>query len=153
MQKDFKIGLIVGVLALLVAGAWLATRKSLSTEARLEQSFEHQRQEQPPNEPEPQTPAAPAAPVQGQNAPGPVAPIPPVQEAVLAPEDQASPTEHREKIKTNRFHVVRSGETLSEIAKQYYGSAQKWHKIVKANQDLLKDPDHIQPGMRLTIPD
>ncbi len=49
-------------------------------------------------------------------------------------------------------HVVQSGETLGKIAKQYYGSPGKYQEIFKANTDILKNPDVIQPNQELIIP-
>lgn len=51
-----------------------------------------------------------------------------------------------------RTHTVVSGETLSKIAKQYYGNANAWPKIFDANKDKLKNPDLIHPGQILKIP-
>jgi nucleoid-associated protein YgaU len=36
---------------------------------------------------------------------------------------------------------------------QYYGTPNRWRKIADANKDVLKDPNKIRPGTRLTIPD
>jgi hypothetical protein len=49
-------------------------------------------------------------------------------------------------------HTVSKGETLSKISKQYYDDASKYMKIFKANSDILKDPDMIQIGQELIIP-
>jgi len=49
-------------------------------------------------------------------------------------------------------HVVRSGETLGKIAKQYYGDAMKYKAIFAANSDILKNPDLIHPDQELIIP-
>ena len=49
-------------------------------------------------------------------------------------------------------HTVKSGETLSKIAKQYYGDASKYQKIFAANTDILKNPDLIHPNQELIIP-
>ena len=49
-------------------------------------------------------------------------------------------------------HTVVSGETLGKIAKQYYGEPGKYQKIFQANTDILKNPDVIQPGQELIIP-
>ena len=51
-----------------------------------------------------------------------------------------------------RLYTVQKGDTLSAIAKQFYGKAGDYPKIFKANQPLLKDPDHIYPGQVLRIP-
>jgi Uncharacterized protein containing LysM domain len=47
---------------------------------------------------------------------------------------------------------VKSGDTLSGIAKEVYGNAGKYHQIFEANRPMLKDPDHIYPGQVLRIP-
>ena len=52
-----------------------------------------------------------------------------------------------------RTYTVAKGDTLSKIAKQHYGDANKWKKIYDANRDILKDPDRIFPGQVLKIPD
>lgn len=52
----------------------------------------------------------------------------------------------------HRMHDVASGDTLSAIAKKYYGDASKYHRIFEANRDQLSDPDKIQAGQRLKIP-
>lgn len=49
-------------------------------------------------------------------------------------------------------HTVKSGESLSKISKQYYGSANKYNKIFEANRDKLKSADLIHPGDELVIP-
>jgi nucleoid-associated protein YgaU len=49
-------------------------------------------------------------------------------------------------------HVVRSGESLSKIAKHYYGDAMKYNKIFEANTNLLSNPDVIHPDQVLVIP-
>ena len=49
-------------------------------------------------------------------------------------------------------YSVKSGDTLSKIAKQFYGDAGQYMKIFEANKDKLKDPDQIQVGQELKIP-
>lgn len=49
-------------------------------------------------------------------------------------------------------YVVKSGDNLSKISKQYYGDANEYMRIFYANRDQLKDPDRIQVGQQLTIP-
>ena len=53
---------------------------------------------------------------------------------------------------SEKTYVVKSGDTLSKIAKQEYGDANAWRRIFEANKDLLKDPDKIFPGQTLKIP-
>lgn len=50
----------------------------------------------------------------------------------------------------NREYVVEKGDTLSEIGQKYGVS---WRKIFEANKDVISDPDLIQPGWKLKIPD
>ena len=49
-------------------------------------------------------------------------------------------------------YTVQSGDTLSQIAKEFYGSANKWNAIFEANRDQLDDPDKIKPGQVLNVP-
>ena len=50
-------------------------------------------------------------------------------------------------------YVVKSGDNLSKIAKQFYGDPAKWKKIHAANSDKIPNPDLIHPGLQLTIPE
>ena len=51
-----------------------------------------------------------------------------------------------------RYHSVVSGDSLSKIAKEYYGDAMKYPVIFEANQPMLKKPELIYPGQVLRIP-
>jgi nucleoid-associated protein YgaU len=51
-----------------------------------------------------------------------------------------------------QWHEVQAGESLSKIAKKYYGDASLYTDIFEANRDVLKDPDKIFPGQKLRIP-
>jgi nucleoid-associated protein YgaU len=48
------------------------------------------------------------------------------------------------------MYVVKSGDSLSKIAKSYYGNANDYKKIAEANN--IPDPDKIQAGQQLKIP-
>ncbi|MBK9104231.1 MAG: peptidoglycan-binding protein LysM [Saprospiraceae bacterium] len=50
------------------------------------------------------------------------------------------------------FYEVKSGDSLSKIAKEVYGDAKKYNAIFEANKPMLKDPDLIYPGQMLRIP-
>jgi nucleoid-associated protein YgaU len=52
----------------------------------------------------------------------------------------------------SQSYVVVAGDSLSKIAKHFYGDANKWHRIHEANRDQIKNPDLIHPGQQLTIP-
>ena len=168
MQKDLKIGLAVGLG--LVAGAvvWVATRPSMSPEARMRQLHETAAVErtgpgEEPNEqpvvsviarsPEPNLPPRELA----------LAETPPVetpmQKAVVAVEKPAEGAfdstvhEQTEKIETQRFYIVRRGDTLSRISVTYYGSAGQWRKIFEANRKTIANPDKLTLGQKLIIPE
>jgi nucleoid-associated protein YgaU len=51
-----------------------------------------------------------------------------------------------------RTYTVKAGDSLSKIAKQFYGDASQYHRIFEANRDQLSDPDLIHPGQQLKIP-
>jgi nucleoid-associated protein YgaU len=50
------------------------------------------------------------------------------------------------------FYTVKSGDTLSKIARTHYGEASKYPQIFEANQPMLAHPDKIYPGQVLRIP-
>jgi len=49
-------------------------------------------------------------------------------------------------------YEVQSGDTLSAIAKNVTNGALSYQKIFEANTDQLDDPNRIQPGQKLVIP-
>lgn len=49
-------------------------------------------------------------------------------------------------------YTVKSGDTLSKIAKEHLGNANAYMEIYNANRDQLSDPDLIKPGQVLKIP-
>jgi nucleoid-associated protein YgaU len=51
-----------------------------------------------------------------------------------------------------KTYTVKSGDTLSGIAQQFYGDASKYNKIFEANHDKLTSADQIRPGQELVIP-
>lgn len=54
--------------------------------------------------------------------------------------------------KTVIYHIVKSGETLSQISYEYYGTAKDWRKIFAANRQMIKDANSLTPGAKLVIP-
>ncbi|KAA1245071.1 LysM peptidoglycan-binding domain-containing protein [Aquimarina sp. RZ0] len=49
-------------------------------------------------------------------------------------------------------HIVKSGESLSKIAKHYFKDPMKYKQIFEANTHILKNPDVIHPDQELIIP-
>ena len=52
----------------------------------------------------------------------------------------------------DQTYTVQKGDTLSKIAKQFLGDANKWNIIFQANKNLITNPDLIKPGQILKIP-
>jgi nucleoid-associated protein YgaU len=50
-------------------------------------------------------------------------------------------------------YTVQPGDTLSKISQRFYGDASEYMRIFQANRDKLSDPDKIQAGQELTIPE
>ena len=50
------------------------------------------------------------------------------------------------------FYTVKSGDSLSKIAAQVYGNANKYMAIYTANKPMLSDPNKIYIGQSLRIP-
>lgn len=51
-----------------------------------------------------------------------------------------------------QFYTVVKGDTLSKIAKEFYGNANEYQRIFEANKPMLTHPDKIYPGQNLRIP-
>jgi len=51
-----------------------------------------------------------------------------------------------------RTYTIKTGDSLSKIARQFYGDANDWNIIYKANKDKIKDPELIHPGQVIFIP-
>jgi nucleoid-associated protein YgaU len=52
-----------------------------------------------------------------------------------------------------RTYTVQAGDSLSKISRQFYGNANEYMKIFNANRDRLDDPNKIQAGQQLVIPE
>ncbi len=51
-----------------------------------------------------------------------------------------------------KTYTVKSGDTLSKIAKEHLGNANAYMQIFEANRDQLTNPDQIKPGQVLKLP-
>jgi nucleoid-associated protein YgaU len=71
-----------------------------------------------------------------------------------APLDAESndPTSQEDADATDRMYVVGEDDSLSSIARKFYGTASARRRILEANRALIHDPYVIQPGWRLRIP-
>ncbi|MCB1801680.1 MAG: peptidoglycan-binding protein LysM [Gammaproteobacteria bacterium] len=50
------------------------------------------------------------------------------------------------------YYTIVSGDSLSKIAKKYYGNAMDYPKLFEANREVIKDPDLIYPGQKIRVP-
>ncbi len=156
MQKDLKIGLFLGLAVVSAAVLWLATRPSLSPQARMQdargagsgsdvQQGAARRSAEGVDTRERDTLDTSTVRV-------------PIRRARTGDRiDRAGVPrpaiyEQPERTRPQRFHVVRDGETLSKISYDYYGSAGKWRRIFEANRKTVKDANVVMPGTKLIIP-
>jgi len=145
MPKDFKIGMTLGMVLVIIATLWLATRPGLNPQARTLNSQNITSL--------PETSSAPnnlstieAIPQSAENN----------QLSIInnrSKQPDLTVYEQTQKIKTQRFHIVRKGETLSAISAKYYGSASKWQRILDANRSQVKNANRLAPGTKLIIPE
>ena len=68
------------------------------------------------------------------------------KQAKVEAEAEAAPKEPR-------TYTVKSGDSLSKIAKEVYGNAGRWREIFEANTDQIENPSLIRPGQKLIIPE
>jgi len=52
-----------------------------------------------------------------------------------------------------KYYKVKSGDTLSDISRNFYGDSFYYPIIMLASRGVVINPDKIVPGMELTIPD
>lgn len=50
------------------------------------------------------------------------------------------------------YYIIKKGDTLSAIAKQFYGKPNDYPKIFEANREVIKDANLIFPGQKIRIP-
>ena len=145
MPKDWKIGMVLGSIIGIVATLWLSTHTTLRTTATRQHSHGVVSLKDTQALSDNLITNRPNA----ENADSNQLPIIDNQSNLL----EIYVNEQPEKIKTQKFHIVRKGETLSEISYKYYGSANKWQKILDANRNVIKDANKLNPGTKLIIPD
>jgi 5'-nucleotidase/UDP-sugar diphosphatase len=137
MQKDLKIGFALGLVLVVSALLWVATRPSLSPRARMSRTPD-------------------SVPAQESFEPSNKTNIADNQPPAISRQPElpdSAQYEQTEKIKTQKFHIVLKGQTLTQISYKYYGSAGNWKKILDANRKTIKDPNKLIPGTKLIIPE
>jgi nucleoid-associated protein YgaU len=54
--------------------------------------------------------------------------------------------------KKAEYYIIKKGDTLSAVAKQFYGKAGDYPRIFEANREVIKDANLIYPGQKIRIP-
>jgi nucleoid-associated protein YgaU len=67
-------------------------------------------------------------------------------------EAEGDPFEGEDFDSTDRMYIVTEDDSLSSIARKFYGTASARRRIIEANRRLIRDPYLVQPGWRLRIP-
>ena len=145
MQKDLKIGMILGLVLVIVTMLWLFAGPGLSPKARI-LNLGSNRETADMSETSGPTKSSEIDTVREEN------------DQLSATDNQSQEPDWKkyrqaEKIKTQRFHIIREGETLSEISRTYYDSARKWQKILDANREVIEDISKLKPGTKIIIPE
>lgn len=105
-------------------------RRAITPEVRLQSILEQELQE---------TPAADETEFAQRAEPEPATVLPKRQQPV-------APTSKQQ------IYVVKKGDSLSKISQKFYGTPNKWKKIVEANRDKLGHKNILKVGMTLVIP-
>ncbi|MFT4172506.1 MAG: peptidoglycan-binding protein LysM [Rhodocyclaceae bacterium] len=50
------------------------------------------------------------------------------------------------------YYIIQRGDTLSKIAKNFYGNANLYPRIFDANREVIRDANLIFPGQKIRIP-
>jgi nucleoid-associated protein YgaU len=158
MQKDLKIGMFVGLALVVGAFVYFSTLPGLSPRARLLKQNNNSQHTETQAHSFADTLSADDAVVSKSepvNEPVNLQPQPVNDQTPSVVSEDKEPAENvyvERKYETQKFYIVRKGDTLSRISRIYYGSPNKWYKIYEANRDQLDNPDVLKPGMKLRIP-
>jgi len=145
MQKDLKIGMILGLVLVTVTMLWFFAGSNLNPKARILNLRSNRETAAPPETFVPAKSSEVEAAREENN------PLPATDNQSQEPEWKKYRQE--EKIKTQKFHIISEGETLSEISRTYYDSARKWQKILDANRGVIEDVNKLKPGTKIIIPE
>ena len=130
MRRDFKIGMLIGLILISIATVYISIRPAPERTAAVPVNITDQPEQKKSVISDSDT-----------------------NQLKSSESPDLTAYEQPEKIQTQRFHIVADGESLSSISKKYYGTESKWNKIQQANAELLKNPNRLRTGMKLIIPE
>lgn len=52
-----------------------------------------------------------------------------------------------------RTHLTTASDTLWKLAQQYYNDGYQWTRIYEANKTVIEDPNRLEKGLELVIPE
>ncbi|MCJ8330156.1 MAG: LysM peptidoglycan-binding domain-containing protein [Lentisphaeria bacterium] len=53
---------------------------------------------------------------------------------------------------SKRSYTTKKGDTMSKIARKFYGDTDAWEKIYEKNKSVISDPDDLPVGITLDLP-
>lgn len=127
------------------------TRRMLQTDVEMP-TWEELHPWKKPAKPQAQTPApaaAPGYPVWDEETARPDTRAWQPPAVVEEPEEPVLPALPSQPLAT---YTVEKGDTLEKISQKFYGTTRKWRRIYEANREVLRSPDRVYPGQKLTIP-
>ena len=69
--------------------------------------------------------------------------------AAQTKKEKGAPAPAASRLKT---HVVQEGETLTSIARRFYGSGKHWRKIQEANRAVISVDGKVDAGTEIALP-
>lgn len=135
------IGMLISITIFLMVRSWWMNRQEQKAMQKSEEvAAENMEQTGNKNEtPVTETKAEPA--------------IEPVKEVAIAQQNQKLPVAEPATSAGNNFYIVKYGDTLNEIAYRQLGKHELWGKIYRMNKNSIVNPNHIEPGLTLKLPE
>jgi NitT/TauT family transport system substrate-binding protein len=70
---------------------------------------------------------------------------------------QSPPPEAKTQMLTNgpvggKEYIIQPGDTLGQLAEQFYGSTDYWGKIYEANTQTIRNPNYVFVGQKISLP-
>lgn len=74
------------------------------------------------------------------------------EEAQAAAQEEIKETRAAVEASKVEYYTIEKGDSLSKIAKHFYGDPMKYKELFEANREVIEDPDKIFPGQKIRIP-